>query len=278
MDGGKAMKKIKKRKLLLIIPGILLAAITIYPLLWVFCASVSQKPQMGRISIIPIGITLDRIGSLFTEHGFAGFFKNSFIYSVVATVVSLIFNSMAAYSFARLSFPGKNKIFAVYLATMMVPFSIIMMPLYLMMRNFGLNNSLWALVLPAMAGAYGVFLLRQFYMGIPKELEEAGRLDGLGYWGIYRHIILPLSKPIMLTLGILSFKGSWNNYLWPTIVNGEEEYYVISQGLSAFTSYNTTDWNSILAGSAVSMIPIIIIFIFFQKHLVEGIKMSGLKG
>lgn len=278
MAGGEDMKIKKKNQIFLYVPAFLLAATTIYPLLWVFCAAVSNTPQMGRISVIPEGFTLERIVTLFTEYGFQYYFKNSFIYSLSSTLISLLFNSMAAYSFARLSFPGKDKIFSVYLGTMMIPFSIIMMPLYMMMRKFGLTNSLWALILPGMAGAYGVFMLRQFYLGIPKELEEAGRIDGLSYWGVYTHIILPLSKPIMLTLGIFSFKGSWNNYLWPTIVNGDSEYFVISQGLSTFASYNSTDWNSTLAGSAVSMIPIIILFIFFQKQLVEGVKMSGMKG
>lgn len=268
----------KVRISLLYVLAVILACITIYPLLWVFCAAVSKMPQMGRISIIPEGFTIERLTQLFTEYDFTIYFKNSFIYAILSSGVSLIFNSMAAYSFARLSYPGRNKIFAVYLGTMMIPFSITMMPLYLMMKDLDLTNSLWALILPGMAGAYGVFMLRQFYLGIPKELEEAGRIDGLSYWGIYRRIILPLSKPIMLTLGILSFKGSWNNYLWPTIVNNEADYYVISQGLSKFSSYNKTDWNATLAGSAVSMLPIIIIFIFFQKQLVEGIKMSGLKG
>lgn len=279
MDGGKNRmnKRIKGQKFIYI-PAIILAFTTIYPLLWVFCASLSKTPQMGRVSIIPEGFTAERIISLFTEYDFTLYFKNSFIYAIISCAISLLFNSMAAYSFARFSYPGKDKIFSVFLGTMMVPFSIIMMPLYLMMKDFGLINSLSALILPGMAGAYGVFMLRQFYMGIPKELEEAGRIDGLSYWGIYRHIILPLSKPIMLTLGVLSFKGSWNNYLWPTIVNNDADYYVISQGLSKFSSYNTTDWNSTLAGSAVSMIPIIVIFIFFQKQLVDGIKMSGLKG
>lgn len=256
----------------------ILAVITIYPLLWVFCGAINKTAQMGTISIVPSGVTFDRVIALFTEYNFGRYFLNSFIYSIVATGISLIFNSMAAYSFARLQFPGRDKIFGLYLGTMMIPFSIIMMPLYLMIKDFGLNDSLFALILPGMSGAYGVFLLRQFFLGIPKELEEAARLDGLGYWGIYWRIILPLSKPILLTQAVLGFSGCWNNYLWPTIVNAKEEVFVISQGLSIFSSYNETDWNATLAGSAVCMIPIIILFIFFQKRLVDGVKLSGMKG
>lgn len=278
MDGDDDMKKGCLKKCILYLLAVVLAVITIYPLLWVFCASVSKTPQMGRISIIPVGFTVDRVVSLFTKYNFLTYFKNSFIYSFVATAFALVFDSMAAYSFARLDYPGRDKIFGLFLATMMVPFSIIMMPLYLMMRKLNLINTLFSLILPSMAGAYGVFLLRQFYRGIPNELEEAGRVDGLSYWGIYKYIMLPLSKPIMLTLAVLSFKANWNNYLWPTIVNGDEKTYVISQGLSTFSSYNLTDWNSTLTGAAVSMLPIIVIFIFFQKQLVEGIKLSGLKG
>lgn len=232
---------------------------------------------MGRISILPVGFTLERVKLLFTQFDFLQYFANTFFYTVTALLISMFFNSMAAYSFAKLSYPGKNKIFAVFLATMMIPFSIIMMPLYLMMQDLHLNNTLWALILPGMSGAYGVFMLRQFYMGIPHELEEAARIDGLSFWGIYRKIILPLSKPIMFTLGVFGFMGNWNNYLWPTIVNSDKEVFVISQGLASFSSYYTTDWNAVLAGSAVSTIPLIIIFIFFQRQLVEGIKLNGLK-
>lgn len=271
------MKKFKTSKVVLYAAAVILAAITIYPLLWVFCGAVSETAQMGRISVIPEGFTLARVKSLFKDYHFERYFLNSFMYAIAATGISLFFNSMAAYAFARLRFPGRDKIFALYLGTMMVPFSIIMMPLYLMIKDFGLTNSLWALILPGMSGAYGVFMLRQFYMGIPRELEEAARIDGLGFWGIYTQIVLPLSKPIMLTQAVLGFSGCWNNYLWPTIVNAKEEVFVISQGLSIFASYNQTDWNATLAGSAVSMIPIIIIFIFFQKQLVDGVKLSGMK-
>lgn len=271
------MKKIPVGQFILYFFGLILAAITIYPLLWVFCGAVNTLAQMGTISVIPTGVTFDRIVALFAEYNFGDFFINTFIYAVGATAISLLFNSMAAYAFARLHFPGRDKIFALYLGTMMIPFSIIMMPLYLMIKDMGLNNSLWALILPGMSGAYGVFMLRQFYMGIPKELEEAGRIDGLSYWGTYLNIILPLSKPIMLTQAVLGFSGCWNNYLWPTIVNTKEEVFLISQGLSIFASYNETDWNATLAGSAVSMVPIIILFIFFQKQLVDGVKLSGMK-
>ncbi len=272
------MKKRTIANIFLYILALILAAITIYPLLWVFCGAVNTTPQMGTISIIPSGVTVDRVVSLFTEYNFEKYFFNSFVYAVAATGISLLFNSMAAYAFARLSFPGRDKIFALYLGTMMIPFSIIMMPLYLMIREMGLNNSLWALILPGMSGAYGVFMLRQFFVGIPGDLEEAARIDGLGYWGIYTRIVLPLSKPILLTQAVLGFSGCWNNYLWPTIINSKENVFVISQGLSIFSSYNETDWNATLAGSAISMIPIVFIFIIFQRQLVDGIKISGMKG
>lgn len=271
----------KKEKLLLPLLYILavgISMITIYPLLWVLCASVSQGSQMGRISIIPLGFTLERLKDLFTEYDFLLYFKNTFVYSIITVIGSLFINSMAAFSFARLSFPGKNLIFSVFLGTMMVPFTIIMVPLYLLVKNMGLDNSLTALILPGLSGAYGVFMLRQFYLGIPKDLEDAGKIDGLGYWGIYTRIIIPLSKPIMLTLAVFTFRGNWNNYLWPSIINTDKEYFLFSQGLAQFASYYNTDWNAVLAASAVSMLPIILIFIFFQRHLVEGIKLSGIKG
>lgn len=153
----------------------------------------------------------------------------------------------------------------------------VMVPLYLLISKMGVTNSYWALILPSMATGYGIFMLHQFYLGIPGELEDAGSIDGLGYFGRYMNIIIPLSKPIMLALGLFTFIGCWNNMLWPLIVNTSPRWWVITVGLKSFQNNRSTDWNAVLTGAAVSMIPIAILFVFFQKHLVEGIKMSGMK-
>lgn len=184
---------------------------------------------------------------------------------------------MAGYALARLKFPGRNLVFMTILSTMMIPFSVIMIPLFLIVKTFGWVDSLTALIVPELVTPFGIFLLRQFYMGIPRELEEAGKMDGLSYFGIYFKIILPLSKPILSALGIFTFLGCWNNYLWPLIVNSSKENWVITTGIASFATEYSVEWNLIMAGTTVAMIPTILLFILFQKQLVEGIKMTGIK-
>jgi len=264
-------------KWLIYIPAILISVITLYPMLWTLCASISEKSQLGRASIIPIGFTLDNYRKLFIENSFYLYIGNTFVYTISATLIQLFFNSLAGYSISRLRYPGRNAVFMLFMSTMMIPFTVVMIPLYLLVSRMGMTNSYFGLILPSMASGYGVFMLKQFYSTIPKDLEEAGFVDGLSYFGIYRYIILPLSKPIILALGLFTFIGCWNNMLWPLIVNTRERWWVITVGLKAFTNNRATDWNGVLTGAAVSMLPIAVLFAIFQKHLVEGIKMSGMK-
>lgn len=270
-----AVKNIKKY--ILFIPALLIAVITVYPLIWTLCGSVSTVPQLGRISIIPVGFTFDHYIEIFAKESFFRYILNTLYYGVVVMVLQLLINSLAAYPLARLRFPGKKIIFYFFLSTMMIPFSVIMVPLFIIIKGLGLVNSLTALIVPYLASGFGIFLLRQFYLGIPCDLEDAGKIDGLSYFGIYRHVILPLTKPVMLSLGLFSFLFCWNNYLWPLIVNIEQKYWVITVGIASFRDSRNNDWNAILTGSAVSMMPTAILFIFFQRQLVEGIKMTGLK-
>ena len=271
------MRKNVRMRWLLYIPAALITVITVYPMLWTLCASFSTKPQIGRASLIPVGWTLAHYQQLFIKESFYLYILNTLVYAVAATALQLLFNSLAANSLARLRYPGRTAILFAFLATMMVPFTVILVPLYLQISGMGLTNSYWALILPNMATGYGVFMLRQFYLGIPRELEDAGRIDGLSYFGIYLHIIVPLSKPIMLALGLFTFIGCWNNLLWPLIVNTNKRWWVITVGLKSFQNNRSTDWNAVLTGAAVSMLPIALLFVLFQKHLVEGIKMTGLK-
>ncbi|MGI6168939.1 MAG: carbohydrate ABC transporter permease [Christensenellales bacterium] len=265
------------RKLLVYIPAALLTVITVYPMLWTLAASFSLKTQLGRASIIPAGFTLKNYQELFVKENFLLYIGNTFIYAIAATSLQLLFNSMAGYSLSRLNYPGRSAMLMVFLSTLMVPFSVILIPLYLLISRMGVTNSYWALILPSMASGYGVFMLRQFYMSIPKDLEDAGYIDGLSYFGVYTHIVVPLSKPIMLALGLFAFIGCWNNLLWPLIINTNKAYWTITVGLKSFQDNRSTDWNAVLTGAAVSMMPIALLFISFQKSLVEGIKLSGMK-
>lgn len=266
----------KSKNYWLYIPAVLLAVTTVYPLLWTAAGSFNASNPQGY-SLIPAQATLLHYISIFTESDFLRYFLNTLVYAGIVTVISLFVNSMAGYSLARLNYPGKNVIFIGILSTMMIPFSVIMIPLFLIMKTFGMVDSLGALILPSLVSSFGIFLLRQFYIGIPRELEEAAKIDGLSYYGIYTSIVLPLSKPIFYALAIFSFLGSWNNYLWPLIVNSSEKNWVLTTGIASFSQEHSIQWNSIMAAAVVSVIPTLIIFAIFQKQLVEGIKMTGFK-
>lgn len=267
----------KQKNWWLYIPAVFFAVITVYPMLWTLCGAINTESQLGRISIIPNGVSFQNFITIFQQYDFLLYIKNTLIYAITVALLSLLVNSLAAYSLARLRFKGNNVAFYLILSTMMIPFTVTMIPLFIVIRDMGLTNSLQALILPSLAGGFGIFMLRQFYMGIPRDLEEAARIDGLSFFGVYWHVILPLSKPIMLTMGLFAFLSCWNSYLWPLIVNTGEEFWVIATGISSFAADRNTDWNMILTGATVSMIPTAILFALFQKSLIEGVKFSGIK-
>jgi multiple sugar transport system permease protein len=273
----KAMR-LKGKQYWLIVPAILFALTTVYPVLWALSGSLSTGNQAtGGVSIIPYNISLLNYIQVFEESIFLTYINNTIIYAITVMIISTLINSMAGYALARLNFPGKNFIFTAILSTMMIPFAVIMIPLFLIVRHFGWVDSLTALIVPSLVSSFGIFLLRQFYMGIPRDLEDAAKVDGLSVYGIYQRIVLPISKPILYALCIFSFLGAWNNYLWPLIVNVSKENWVITTGIASFSTEHSMDWNMILAGAIVSIIPTLILFSFFQKQLVEGIKMTGIK-
>lgn len=226
----------------LIIPAILFALTTVYPVLWALSGSLSGDSQAtGGASIVPHNISLLNYILVFKESIFLIYIKNTIVYAVAVMVISTLINSMAGYALGRLKFPGKNIIFTAILSTMMIPFAVIMIPLFLIVRYFGWVDSLTALIVPSLASSFGIFLLRQFYMGIPRDLEDAAKVDGLSVYGIYLRIILPISKPILYALCIFSFLGAWNNYLWSLIVNVSKENWVITTGIASFSTEHSMD-------------------------------------
>ena len=206
------------------------------------------------------------------------FLFNSLIYAVVITVVQLTVNTLAAYAFARMSFRGKNVLFALLLTTMMVPPAVLLVPQFLVVRHLGLVDSFMGVVLPGFAGAFGVFLLRQFFLNIPGSLEDAARLDGCGSLGVLRHVIIPLSKPVLITLGLFTFLGAWNSFIWPLVILSDQSYYPLTVGLSLFRQESGADWPRIFAASVMGSLPLIVLFLLAQRYLVKGISLSGLKG
>ncbi len=209
---------------------------------------------------------------------FARFYLNSIFVTSAVTFGQVATSAMAAYAFARLKFPGREKIFFGYLATMMVPGAVTMIPVFILLRTLGWVDTYKAMILPAIFTAYGTFMLRQFFLTLPRELEDAAKIDGCSYYGIFWKIILPLSKPALATLTTFTFMGSWMNFMWPLIVINTEDKFTLPVGLAYFQSLHHTDWTLLMAASVMMILPILIVFIFNQRFFVEGIKLTGIKG
>ena len=209
---------------------------------------------------------------------FGRFFFNTLLISSTAVAGQLLTCSMAAYAFARIDFKGRNILFAIYLSTMMVPVIVTMIPAYLIVSSFGWINTYWALLTPVLTSAWGIFLLRQNFQTIPREYEEAARIDGASDWQIFWRVILPASKPALATLAVFTLMGTWKDFLWPLIVTSSNELRPVEVGIAMFSTLYTTNWPYQMAAAVVVMLPIILVFLFTQRYFVEGITLSGLKG
>ena len=268
------------RRVLLYIVLILIAIIMVVPFLWML--STSLKTQYDAVKIPPVWIPdppqWENYVKLFTEQPMFQFMLNTIKIVFFVVLGQLFFSSLAAYSFARISFKGRNVMFFFYIATLMVPGQVTMIPTYLMFAKAGLTDNHLALILPAFFSAFGVFLLRQFFMSLPRELEEAAEIDGCNPFMTYWRIMLPLVVPAMLTLGVFTLMNTWNDYMGPLIYLSSPEKYTMTLGIAYFKGVYTTQWNLVMAGSIVSVVPILIAYLCAQKYFIEGIAFSGVKG
>jgi multiple sugar transport system permease protein len=225
----------------------------------------------------PRPLTLNSYAKLFELFPFGRMFFNSMLVAILTTLGQLITCSMAAYAFARMRFKGSNALFLVYLATLMIPFQVTITPLFILMRYLRWINTFQGLILPDVFSAFGTFLLRQFFMTIPRELEEAAFMDGASHFTVYRRIILPLAKPALATLGVFSFMGSWNAYLWPLFVVRDLEMMTLPVGLATLHGRWLTQWNLVMAGCVITVAPMLIVYMVAQKYFVRGVVLSGVK-
>jgi multiple sugar transport system permease protein len=227
----------------------------------------------------PETVTLGNYQNALTIQPFARYILNSLFIAVVIVFGQLLTASMGAYAFARLQFPGRDRLFLLYLATMMIPAQVTIVPLFVMIARVGWIDSYAALIVPGLSSAFLTFLLRQFFLSIPSELEDAARIDGAGYFRIFATIILPLSKPALASCGLLAFMGSWTSFLWPLIVIRTRELRPVPLGLAALRQeQGYTDFPQLMAGSVMAILPIMIVFILLQRYYVSGIALTGLKG
>jgi len=257
----------------------------ITPFLWMISTSLKEPSEV-------FSYTFDLIPRMFTFANyvkiwglpyipFFRFYLNSIFVALCVTGGVVITSSLAAYAFARLRFPGRDKLFFAYLATMMIPGSVTMVPLFALIKMMGWMDTYPALIVPAMFTAYGTFMLRQFFMTLPRDLEDAAKMDGCSLFGIYRKIILPLSKPALATLTTFTFLGNWASFMWPLLVTNTAKMRTLPIGLAYFQEmyrFAQPDWSLLMTGSVVVMLPLIIIFVFNQRFFIEGIKLTGIKG
>ena len=256
---------------------LLLAVATVAPLLFMLSVTFKNQNEIFAMNLIPQKPTLDNLAYVFTQVNFLRYLWNTFFVAVTVTVAALFFHSMAGYALARLRFPGRDAIFLAMFSTFLVSLPVIIVPLFILVKAMGLLNSYAGLIIPSIFNAFGIFLLRQFYLGVPREIEEAAVIDGAGYWRIYWSIILPLSRPILAALSILFFLANWNAFLWPLTITSDEDLRVVQVAVASFQGQYSASWNYIMAASTVVALPTMIVFIIFQRQIMESIKTSGLK-
>lgn len=254
-----------------------IALLTVAPLAWMLSSAFKDPASAFTSELIPNHPTLANFIYVFTQAPFALYLFNSFFVAGTVTVIALFFHSMAGYALARLNFPGRDIIFLGIFATLLVSLPVIIVPLFLLVKFFGMINSYAGLIIPSIFNAFGIFLLRQFYLGTPKELEEAAIMDGCGYWRVYWHIMLPLARPTLAALAVFFFLANWNDFLWPLTITTNPQLWVVQVGISAFSGQHGNAWSYVMAASTIAALPTVTLFLVFQRQLVESIKTSGSK-
>lgn len=253
------------------------AATTLFPFLWTVSTSLQTSETLLRIppQLIPEQPTLDSYRTLTRVMPFARIVANSSLVTVVTTTLQVVVSAMAGYGLARFHFRGRQALILIYLGTLMVPFQVTIVPLFIMMRFLGWVNTLQALILPGVASAFGVFLFRQYFLQMPAELEEAAALDGSSPWRTFWSVAFPYARPAAATHGILAFMASWNAFLWPLFIARDEKSMTLPVGLASLHGRYETDWNLVMAGSVVAVVPIIVVYGLMQRHISEGLLVGG---
>ncbi len=248
------------------------------PLIWMVLTSLSSVPDTQRFPQgVPSSLHWDNFSAAWDQGPFGRWLTNSAIVSVVCVLSNLVLCSLAGYAFARIRFAGSRIVFGLVLATLMVPFQVVMIPSLLIVKHLGLVDTLPALIVPNLVTPFGIYLLRQFFLGLPVELEEAAVLDGAGRLRILRSVLLPLMGPPLSTLAILTFLTSWNDFLWPLLVNTSPDVMTVQIGLASFQGAHFTNWPVLMAGTLISQLPVIVIFLFGQRFFVSSLATTGIK-
>jgi multiple sugar transport system permease protein len=277
MENVKPRNKISLGVVILYAIAIFYALIALGPFIWTAITSLKPASETAKMSIDFSKLTFANYTYIWSKFPFLRWTFNSVWIAVIVTAGNMLINSMAGYALARLEFPGKKVIFLMILAMMMVPGQVVMVPTYMLLSKFGWVDSFKGMTIPFLYSLFNIFLMRQFFLNLPKSLEEAALIDGMGRFGIFFKIAIPLAKPALSTQFILTFAGNWNSFMWPSLLASSPEHYTLPVGLNSFYGQYFSLWNQVTAGVMILTVPTVILFLIFQKNFIKGISTSGLK-
>jgi multiple sugar transport system permease protein len=272
----------KARPAALAVNGMLVATATFaaFPLLWMIAVSLMAPGEASAYPppLLPARATLANYRELFATAGMSRYLANSVLLAVAATALSLVFNVTAGYAFAKLRFAGRDRIFKLMAAALVIPGQVAMVPLFLLVKDLGLVNSYGGVIVPALASIFGIFLVRQYALSIPDDLLEAARIDGASEWTIFVVVVVPLLRPIIVTLAVFTLLGTWNDFMWPLIVLSDQELYTLPVALASLAREHVQDNELMMAGSVVTTLPVLLVFLALQRYYVEGLTLGSVKG
>jgi multiple sugar transport system permease protein len=256
------------------------AALALLPLFWMVAASFMPAGEANSYPprLLPSDPTFEHYRELFTRQHLARYVVNSAFIALVVTSLSLLINSMAGYAFAKFRFRGRDRLFRVLLGALVIPAQVAMLPLFLLLKQLGLINTYWGVIIPGLASIFGIFLVRQYALSIPDALLDAARIDGASEFRIYRSIVVPLIRPILVTLAIFTFMGTWNDFMWPLIVLTDNSLYTLPVALANLAGEHVQDTELMMAGSVLTVLPVMVAFVFLQRFYIAGITVGGVKG
>ncbi|MCA6621302.1 MAG: carbohydrate ABC transporter permease [Pseudanabaena sp. M165S2SP1A06QC] len=260
---------------------IAIAALTVFPLVWLISTAFKSPTEnifQSVPQLLPSQPTLDNFLKVWKNSRFDLYLWNSFLVASITVILNLLFCSLAAFPLARLEFKGRDPIFWAIIGTTMIPFQITMIPLYILAVQLNLKNTYAGLIFPYVISAFGIFLLRQAFQSVPKEMEEAARMDGCSSMGIWWHVMLPAARPALMTLAVFTFVAMWGDFLWPLVIVDKAELYTLPRGIASLASAFSEDWRLIAAGSVISMLPVFIVFVFLQRYIIPTEASIGVKG
>ncbi len=254
--------------------------LTVFPFAWMIMASFMPAGEASDYPMrwLPSAPTLEHYQTLFSRLDLCRYAVNSAFIALAVTLASLCLNSMAGYAFAKLAFAGRELVFRGLVLTLLVPGQVTMLPLFMVLKSLGLINSYWGVILPGMASVFGIFLVRQYALSIPDSLLDAARIDGAGEWRIYRSIVLPLCKPVLLTLAVFTFLGTWNDFLWPLVVLTDSRLHTLPVALANLSGEHVQDTELMMAGSVLTVLPVIVLYALLQRYYIQGILLGSVKG